>query len=129
VKAPWDAIVWWEKRRLLFNLVLGVLGLGTLIVVALVESTFARPGEDFIESALIFVGPVLFGVAANLAYCLGWITELLWSGGDTAVTAPRRERIFWLGVLGSSLVTLAPAGLMIVIWVLAQISGPLSGKH
>lgn len=51
-------------------------------------------------------------------YCLGWVTELLWSGGDTSRTAPLRKRVFRVGIWFSVGVTLLPAVLVPVMWAI-----------
>jgi hypothetical protein len=116
MKRPWDAIQWWEVRRIPFNLVLAALGLVTVLVIEVVGSTLAKPSEDAVEPALLFVGVVLYGIGANMAYTLGWITELLWSAGDTNKAEVLRARVFLIGLLGSSIVTVFPAVLASVIW-------------
>lgn len=117
----WDAIRWWEVRRLPFNAVVGVLGVGTVAAVETIGATLVKAGEDVIEPTLLVAGVVFFGIGANAAYTLGWITELLWSGGDTARTRPYRARIFWLGLAASASVTLAPAVLACAAWILIRL--------
>jgi hypothetical protein len=66
----------------------------------------------------MFFGAIAYGVFANLAYTLGWITELLWSWGDTERTEAMRPRIFWVGVAFSVTLTLLPALLVPLIWII-----------
>jgi hypothetical protein len=47
--------------------------------IVLIGSRYVNAGEDVIEPMAIFAGVAIYGVAANLCYTLGWITELLWS--------------------------------------------------
>jgi len=117
MKRPWDAIQWWEVRRIPFNLVLAALGIVTVLVIEVVGSALVKPGNDAVEPALLFVGVVLYGLGANMAYTLGWISELLWSAGDTNKTEALRGRVFLIGLLGSLIVTVFPAVLASVIWV------------
>jgi hypothetical protein len=109
---PWDAIVWWEVRRVPFNLALLASGLIT-VAVAL--------GTGFFLPALI-LGVAAYAAAANLLYTLGWISELLWSGGDTARTAPFRRRVFRLGLIGSVILTLLPAVLIALVWATLRVA-------
>jgi hypothetical protein len=67
MQRPWDAIVWWELRRIPFN---------------------------------IFV----------------LVTGVL-SGGIIMLTEPMRSRIFWIGTVFSVAVTLLPAFLIPLIWI------------
>ncbi len=91
-----------------------VVSLGSII---LIGSYFVRPGEDVIEPLFALFGAVVYGVLANLAYTLGWVTELLWSWGDTQRTELLRRRVFWLGVAFSVGLTLLPGVLVPLIWI------------
>jgi len=84
-KPPFDAVLWWEKRRLLFNLVLLPVGLATVAAIEFAGG-FSRAGEDATEPMGLLFGVAAYALAANCGYTLGWITELLWSGGDTEFT-------------------------------------------
>ena len=117
MERPWDAIVWWEVRRIPYNAALAILGVITVSVVFLVGSHFASPGEDIEEPLGLIVGVVLYGLGANVAYSLGCISELLWSGGDTSRTASFRKRVFFIGLIGSCVVTLLPAVLIPTLWL------------
>jgi hypothetical protein len=55
-------------------------------------------------------------VAANLCYSLGWITELLWSWGDTSRTEALRPKIFRLGIVTAIVLTLLPGILIPLAW-------------
>ena len=108
---PWDAIVWWEIRRIAFNLALLAAGL---------ISVFVAMSTGFFFPAMI-LAIVAYALAANLFYTLGWISELLWSGGDTARTAPFRSRVFRFGLLGSVILTLLPGVLIAFVWVVLHL--------
>src|SRR5258708_22728075 len=97
----WDAIIWWEKRRIPFNLIVLVAGVASLLVVGLIGSRLVRPGEDIEEPLGILFGVVGYAVAANLCYSLGWVTELLWSWGDTSRTEALRPTVYRLGVIAA----------------------------
>ena len=118
MKRPWDAVVWWEKRRILFNFVVLVTGLISGFIIEVVGSHFAAPGEDVEEQLGIMIGVVLYAVAANVCYSLGWITEILWSGSDTSRTEALRARIFRLGLVLSIVLTLLPALLIPLAWAI-----------
>jgi hypothetical protein len=117
MKRPWDAIIWWELRRIPYNVLMLVVGVLSLLSILFIGSHFVEPGEDVIEPFAIVAGVVVFGGFANLAYTLGWITELLWSWGDTERTEPMRSRIFWMGVAFSVAVTVLPAFFIPLLWV------------
>jgi hypothetical protein len=118
---PWDSIVWWEIRRIPFNLVLLATGLLTIFIILTVAKSLSGQAGNEYPTPYILVPIVLYGFAANIFYTLGWITELLWSAGDTARTAPLRRRVFRLGLIGSTALTLLPAGLAGLIWLAAHI--------
>ena len=72
-------IVWWEKRRLTYNLIVGITGITSLVLFLffLFNSGHLKPGEDAIEPMGLMVA-VLFGpLIINCFYSLGWIAELI----------------------------------------------------
>lgn len=118
VKRPWDAIVWWEFRRIPFNLVLLVAGITVIIIVGSIGSQLVRPGEDVEEPLGLILGGIVYGLTANVFYTLGWITELLWSGGDTGRTEAMRPKLFRLGLIFSAFITFLPAILIPLVWAI-----------
>jgi len=130
MKRPWDAIVWWEIRRVPYNAALAILGVITIGVVLLVGSHFVSLGEDVVEPLGLIAGAVLYGLGANVFYTLGWISELLWSGGDTSRTESFRKRVFAIGLIVSCLLTLSPAVLMPALWLMFGFPhGPLQSSQ
>jgi hypothetical protein len=117
MQRPWDAIVWWELRRIPYNMLMLVVGVLSLLSILFMGKYFVRPGEDVIELVGMISGAVVYGLLANIAYTLGWVTELLWSWGDTERTEPMRSLIFWTGIAFSVAVTLLPAFLIPLAWV------------
>jgi hypothetical protein len=113
MKRPWDAVAWWEIRRVPFNLLILAVGLVSGFIFALVGSHVFRADEDFGKP---FLTAVLYGLAANVCYTLGWITELLWSWGDTEQTEKTRPKVFRLGLVFSASLTLLPAIVLSLIW-------------
>jgi len=101
MKRPWDAITWWEIRRIPFNLAMLLAGFVSIYVVA---ST--APGTDMGSPGLTLI---FYALAANLCYTLGWITELLWSWGNTERTEATRPKVFRIGLIFSVGITLLPA--------------------
>jgi hypothetical protein len=118
MKRPWDAIAWWEKRRILFNLAVLAAGVVSVLVIELIGSHLARLGEDVEEPIGILVGVIGYAVAANVCYSLGWITELLWSWGDTTRTEAFRPKIFRMGLGFSVVLTLLPGVLVPLAWAI-----------
>jgi hypothetical protein len=70
VRSPLRVITWWERRRPAFNLIVGTTGVGTLIYVNAL-SLLARGSWLPVPWQLV----VLYGLAANGFYTLGWVIE------------------------------------------------------
>jgi hypothetical protein len=117
MKWPWDVIVWWEIRRVPFNLFLLLLGLISTAVVMLAGEHHFGPNTDFGNP---FFGVVLYGLAANLCYTLGWITELIWFRGDSVRSEKIRPKVFHAGLIFSGVLTLLPAVLIPMLWAIER---------
>ena len=67
-------VTWWEKRRIPYNLIVGVTGVISLLLFFLfiTKSGELKPGEDAIEPMALFMAPIFM----NLGYTLGWIVEV-----------------------------------------------------
>ena len=118
MKPPFDAIIWWEKRRILFNLALFFTGIGGFLIITVIGSQFSKLGEDVIEPMIALVGGAIYGILANICYTLSWISELAWSNGDTSKTKPLRAKIFRRGLLFSVLLTASPAVFIPLAWLI-----------
>jgi hypothetical protein len=112
MQRPWDAIWWWEKRRVVFNLALFAAGMGSILIA----------NAALLVSLPVLGGIVAYAIAANILYTLGWITELLWSAGDTARTETLRSNIFFLGLLFSVCLTLLPGSVILLARLILAIN-------
>ena len=67
-------IFWWEIRRILYNVIVLIAGIISLLLMVFFASKKIKleAGEDFIEPFAI----IIFAVLSNLFYTLGWITEM-----------------------------------------------------
>lgn len=97
-------VLWWEKRRPAYNLVLALAGVPSLLLFYLfVELSGAVPaGEDAVEPLVLFVAPLL----ANVLYTAGWLVEVpvrVLLPGESRRLGPR---LLKLGI-GFSLVVIA----------------------
>ena len=63
-------IFWWELRRLLYNFIILIFGIISLILMSAIVNV--PPGEDLIEPIAI----IGFGILCNLGYSIGWLTEI-----------------------------------------------------
>jgi hypothetical protein len=118
VRRPYDAIVWWERRRIFFNAILLVTGLCSFGIIEGIGALLVRPGDDVVEPLALIFGGIVFVIGANACYTLGWITELLWSGGDTARTEGVRQTVYRRGMIFSVMVTAAPGLLVPLAWLI-----------
>jgi hypothetical protein len=104
-RSPGAVIGWWERRRLLFNLVVGATGLVTVSIIGLAAggAIFSQPG--------LWLGVTAYGIAANVCYSLGAPLELLierWLGRETYGLGPA---LFRYGLVYSVGLTLFPLAL------------------
>jgi hypothetical protein len=70
LRSPLRVVHWWESRRPVYNLAVGATGVGTLIY-ANALSLLVRHEWFTVPWQVI----VLYGVAANAFYTLGWVIE------------------------------------------------------
>jgi hypothetical protein len=108
-----SSLHWWESRRLLFNRVVGATGLVTL---ACASVFFAAVGE-FSLAALI-TASVVYGVAANACYTLGWAAELAARAAWGRHAPDVGPLLFRQGLIFSVGLTLLPVLLMALVGVL-----------
>lgn len=70
-------IAWWEIRRIPFNILIGTIGIISLILLFkfVGEAEVSHPEEDIIEPISLLLAP--FGI--NFCYTFGWIGEIAFS--------------------------------------------------
>jgi hypothetical protein len=119
----WQTITWWETRRIPYNLLVGATGVvsGTLCLITGILCEHFLGDPIGIPDPLVFalLAVVAYGVMANLCYTGGWVAELLvqkvWPGKGNAF-----GRIsFFLVLVFSILLTLAPGVLISTIGALS----------
>jgi len=115
------AIWWWEVRRIPFNLALLVVGGASLFGIIAVGEHVAPPGYDIVDRTAIWLGTFFYALTANFIYTLGWVSELLWSNGDTSLTEHQRPKVFYLGFALSIAITAIPGLVMLCLWSLANV--------
>jgi hypothetical protein len=103
-RSPGAVIGWWERRRPLYNAVVGVTGLVTVSVLVAVSPTLlVQPG--------LWLGVTAYGICANVCYSLGAPLELFverWLGRRTYELGPT---LFRYGLIYSIGLTLFPLAL------------------
>lgn len=105
-------IGWWERRRLAYNVAVGLTGLVTLGVVAVFSLLPPSTGLR-----IPWVAPVAYGVLANVCYTLGWFIE---SGLHVAFRGeirPVGPLLFRQGVAFAIGLTLLPTVVAGVAWL------------
>ena len=111
-RTPLSTVRWWESRRLVFNTAVGAAGLVTL---ACVSVSFLLLGEFELMPMLAL--PMVYGIAANVCYTLGWMIELaaraVW-GRQAPDLGPL---LFRQGLIFSVGLTLLPVLVMTFLWI------------
>ncbi len=117
--SPGAIFVWWEQRRVSFNLIIGTYGIVCLLVffVAITTSNHLPPGDDTVEPLALMAAPLII----NLLYTLGWIAEMTCRSIEPRVSPQFGPRLLKLGLgLGLFLSTLPAAywvGLRLLQWI------------
>lgn len=118
----WSVVRWWESRRMAYNLSVGAAGLLSLGTIALSE--YLPPVSH--PSGIPWAGVVVWGVGANLFYCLGPVLDALichkW-GAQYAAIGPTMFRYGFVFAVG---LTLMPVPLAVVFY-LVRLVGFLFG--
>jgi hypothetical protein len=65
-------LIWWESRRILFNMIIGSYGILCLILffAALTSSGHLQPGEDAIEPLALLAAPIFINALYTLVYMI-----------------------------------------------------------
>jgi hypothetical protein len=110
-------LMWWESRRIVYNGIVGVTGLFTLMIIWLIA--FVPPG---VPMPVDWRPIVAYGVLANVCYTFGWavesVAQRIW--GDKCPTIG--PALFRQGVAFSVGLTLLPILLVSIAWV-ARVAG------
>lgn len=105
-------IGWWESRRPWFNLIVGITGVITCIVcavVAVAASTLYNSEFGWPDPPLFaFVGMAIYAFMANVCFTGGWIVELFIRGLWPSEADRYATTSFILGLAFSVLLTLTP---------------------
>ena len=112
-----QVIRWWELRRLLYNLVLLVVGVAAIAGMEWLMGRVIPLGEDAIEPLTLVLGVVVYGIMANLCYTLGWVIELRRRRADPVAARQRGQWMFRAGTLFSCVLTSLPFWFACVYWI------------
>jgi hypothetical protein len=112
-------IGWWELRRIPYNIIVGSVGLCSLILffVFITHCDVLQPGEDAEEPIAIILAPFLI----NICYTGGWVVEIV----SRLILRERIERLgpllLKLGLGFSLLVALLPSVYWGLYWLLLSV--------
>jgi hypothetical protein len=124
----WQIVTWWELRRIPFNLVVGVAGIASCLIVggvaavseALLGNVVWMPDSPLF--ALVWV--LIYGLIANICYTGGWVAELIvkktWP--EDAASFPTIS--FSLGLIFSVLLTLCVGAILAAaggVWLVVHL--------
>ena len=99
-----------------FNVVILLAGTFTFLVIQFMGAVLARFGADIMQPSGVASYVIFYLLAVNVCYTLGWVSELLWSDGDTARTEMLRPAVYRWGLTFSVAVTLLPAVFVPLFW-------------
>lgn len=115
-RTPLSSLRWWESRRLFFNKVVGSAGLVTLAGVSFL--TLLPPGTmGGIEPLGMVVGAMVYGIAANVCYTMGWMAELVARAVWGRQAPDMGPLLFRQGLIFSVGLTLLPLLVTAMLWV------------
>jgi hypothetical protein len=125
LETPRQIIIWWERRRLPFNLIVGTTGILTCTLLLVGEMLAEKKFGDVEAGSPILAvfGIFAYGIMANICYTGGWISELV----AKYVWKEQAENLgkitFALGIIFSVLLTLLPVVFYLLL-VLLKILWP-----
>jgi hypothetical protein len=71
-RTPIGILMWWESRRLMYNVIVGVTGLVTLATIGAIS--LIPPGLPGVRPPLLAI--LAYGVLANICYTFGPVVEI-----------------------------------------------------
>jgi hypothetical protein len=102
-------VLWWEIRRLLYNLFLIFFLLITIGILSILPNNgFVKLYPGPMLAVGVYFGILLFFVLSNLFYTTGWIFQLATRNMNWVKIKLLTQKSFILGILISLLVTITP---------------------
>lgn len=122
--STWDIICWWENLRWTYNLIVGAAGM--LVVLAWVLLTLITSWHTHsmhVQYAVmqIAIPSVVYGIAANIFYTTGWVSEIILHRYTDVKTDDFAKIAFVGGTVLSVLLTLIPALFLLLFGVIGLI--------
>jgi len=116
-------IGWWESRRLFYNLAVGAAGSVSFVVMSVADSILKG-----VPHLVPWPFVVLFGLGANIMYCLGPTLEILMDKLWGRAVLPPGPGLYRMGLTFSVGLALFPSLLMMIAlvgWFIARVLGVL----
>lgn len=110
----WAVLGWWERRRIFYNISVGIAGLVTIASGYFLAALPPHPGHF---SPVWMLVP-LYGLMANIFYSFGAPVDLLLRRYLGQSGAPVAQAIFRYGYAFAIGLTLLPIPLMVMGWIL-----------
>ena len=113
----WRIVLWWEVRRIPYNLIVGCAGvISGIIAITAAGMSESKGGEPvgMPDGLFLLVAPILFGLAANLCYTGGWIVEIVLGQLLQRDLRKFANRTYVFGVVFSVMVAFLPAAFAIL---------------
>jgi len=108
----WQIILWWELRRIPYNLIVGLFGFVSLLLASLISMALSFD----MELGSPVLGILFFGLAANVFYTGGWVAELLvrrfWTGSSQHLG----PQLLFTGLAFSLVLDLTPIAVLLTAW-------------
>ena len=119
LETNWQIILWWELRRIPYNLIVGAIGILACICLFGIGCFSERRFGEAIgwpDSPLFGLMAISFyGIAANICYAFGWIIEIFVKKVWKECSKNFGEISFVLGIFFSVILTFAPVVLCAVV--------------
>lgn len=115
-RSSWAIIKWWEVRRIPYNLIVGSVGVCSLLLFFffITHSGELKAGEDAEEPLAIIAAPFLM----NFAYTAGWVLEVFLNTFSPEGTGRTGPMLLKLGMAFSLLAALTPSILWGFFWLM-----------
>lgn len=124
---PAHVVAWWEVRRLPYNMLVGATAALSLVVFFAVAFTCERSVGVALgmpnPPLLVVIAVSAYGIVVNVFYTGGWILELLIAKLWRVSTPVFGPIAFTVGTAVSVVVTLVPAGLVILLAAVTSCRG------
>jgi hypothetical protein len=104
---PWYKVVlWWELRRILYNIILLISGIIALTILGLIVKDLT---SFFSPPIFFFMATGVFIVVANIFYTLSWIFQLITLNSSNRFNQKITPRLLIYGIAFSFLIQLIPS--------------------